>query len=418
MLTDEMSRHTTLRFCLDPTVEQHKMLARHAGAARFAFNQRLAMVKTALTQRKTNPGIEVPWSGFDLINVFNGWKKAEDAGRVLAIDSTSFRLRNKHPKGAPAAIRVGDNDRPRSITLPGIGQIGVHDDTRRLRRMLARDRAKILFATVSHHAGCWWVSLTLRPPICTPPTSIRRAIRETLAGVGLDRGLSAFVVAADADGREVDRITAAPKALTAGMKRQRRLAKSLSRKQKESRNRRDAAAKLGRHHHHIANIRRYFLHQVSNELVKTHDRLVIETLNVSGMLANHRLARAISDAGWAEFARQLSYKQDWRGGELVLAGRWYPSSKLRPACGAIRGDLTLADRMFTCVCGHSADRDLNAAANLARWAEKHHLDPRTPKQRGRATNARRRDCADQHPKRAGETSPVETGTDVHAAPAA
>jgi putative transposase len=301
MLTDEMSRHTTLRFCLDPTVEQHKMLARHAGAARFAFNQRLAMVKTALTQRKTNPGIEVPWSGFDLINVFNGWKKAEDAGRVLAIDSTSFRLRNKHPKGAPAAIRVGDNDRPRSITLPGIGQIGVHDDTRRLRRMLARDRAKILFATVSHHAGCWWVSLTLRPPICTPPTSIRRAIRETLAGVGLDRGLSAFVVAADADGREVDRITAAPKALTAGMKRQRRLAKSLSRKQKESRNRRDAAAKLGRHHHHIANIRRYFLHQVSNELVKTHDRLVIETLNVSGMLANHRLAPAISDAGWAEF---------------------------------------------------------------------------------------------------------------------
>ena len=113
------------------------------------------------------------------------------------------------------------------------------------------------------------------------------------------------MVAAHADGTEVARITDAPKALAAGMKQQRRLAKSLSRKQKGSHNRRDAAAKLGRHHHHVANVRRHFLHQVSNALVKTHDRLVIENLNVSGMLANHRLARAISDAGWAEFARQL-----------------------------------------------------------------------------------------------------------------
>jgi putative transposase len=84
------------------------------------------------------------------------------------------------------------------------------------------------------------------------------------------------------------------------MKQQRRLAKSLSRKQKGSPNRRDAAAKLGRHHQHVANTRRHFLHQASNALVKTHDRLVIENLNVSGMLANRRLARAISDAGWAE----------------------------------------------------------------------------------------------------------------------
>jgi putative transposase len=88
------------------------------------------------------------------------------------------------------------------------------------------------------------------------------------------------------DGEEVDRITEAPKALAARMKQQRRLAKSLSRKQKGSHNRKDAAARLGRHHHRVANIRRHFLHQVSNALVKTHDRLVIENLNVSGMLAN------------------------------------------------------------------------------------------------------------------------------------
>ena len=202
------------------------------------------------------------------------------------------------------------------------------------------------------------------------------------------------------------------------MKRQHRLAKSLSRKQKGSHNRRDAAAKLARHHHHVANVRRHFLHQVSNALVKTHGRLVIENLNVAGMLANPRLARAISDAGWAKFARLLRYKQAWRHGDLVVADRWHPSSRLCPQCGAINGDLTLADRLFTCGCGYSADRDCNAATNLARWGEKHHIDPRTPKHGGRATNARRRDGPDQHPTCAGETSPDDAGTDVHTAPAA
>src|SRR5271156_3413799 len=82
-----MSRHTTFRFCLDPTVEHYEVLARHAGASRFAFNQCLRMVKTALTQHKTDPGVEVAWTGFDLINAFNGWKKTEDAGRVFTVDS-------------------------------------------------------------------------------------------------------------------------------------------------------------------------------------------------------------------------------------------------------------------------------------------------------------------------------------------
>ena len=429
MLAGEMSRHTTFRFCLDPTVEQCDVLARHAGAARFGFNQCLRMVKTALTERKTDPDTGVPWSGFDLINAFNGWKKTEDAGRVLVVDTdgvaevvvtglgwrgevcqqvfeeaavdcgralaawsdsrsgkrkgrrvgfprfkkkaqapTSFRLRNKHSKDRPPAIRVGDNNRPRSVTLPGIGLIGVHDDTRRLRRMIDKDRAKILFATVSHHAGRWWIGLNVEAAdLHLAHTHAPRDLADAGGWVGVDRGLSAFVVAADADGRELARITDAPKAMAAGMKQQRRLAKSLSRKQKGSRRHRDAATKLGRHHHHVTNVRRHFLHQVSNELVKTHDRLVIEDLNVAGMLGNHHLARAISDASWAEFARMLGYKQAWRGGTIMVADRWYPSSRLCPACGATHGDLTLAERMFTCACGHSADRDCNAAVNLARW---------------------------------------------------
>ena len=199
----------------------------------------------------------------------------------------------------------------------------------------------------------------------------------TAAGSGVDRGLSAFVVAATGDGDEVARITDAPKALAAGMARQRRLAKSLSRKQKGSHNRRDAAARLGRHHHRIANVRRHFLHQVSNALVKTHDRLVIEDLNVAGMLANHRLARAISDAGWAEFARRCATNRPGAAASSSIADRWYPSSQLCSICGTVARDLSLADRVFTCAAAIALDRDLNAAANLARWGQTHH-DPHDP----------------------------------------
>jgi putative transposase len=82
-----MSRHTTFKFCLDPAVEQHEVLARHAGASRFAFNQCLRIVKTALTDHKTDPNIDVPWTGFDLINAFNAWKETEGAGRLFTVDT-------------------------------------------------------------------------------------------------------------------------------------------------------------------------------------------------------------------------------------------------------------------------------------------------------------------------------------------
>jgi putative transposase len=281
-----MARYTTFRFCLDPTVEQCEVLARHGGASRFAFNQCLRIVKTALTQRKTDPSIAVPWTGFDLINAFNAWKKTAEAGRVFTVDSggvadatvtglpwrrevcqqvfeeaavdlgkglsawsdsrcgkrkgkrvgfprfkkktgdiPSFRLRNKHPKGKPAAIRVGDN-RPRSVTLPGIGPIKVHDDTRRLRRMLDKNRAKVLFATISRQGGRWWISLNVEAADLHVNHQHRTRPDDGGGWVGVDRGLSAFLVAATADGTEVTRISDAPKALSAGLKQLRRLSKS------------------------------------------------------------------------------------------------------------------------------------------------------------------------------------------------
>ncbi|MEV6341038.1 RNA-guided endonuclease TnpB family protein [Nocardia vinacea] len=269
-------------------------------------------------------------------------------------------------------IRIGD-DHPRSVTLPVIGAVRVREDTRRLRRMIAAGRAKIVSVTVSYRAGRWMISLT------TEATDLHPAHWHPVRDdgdhggwAGLDRGLSTFLVAATSDGIEVDRITDQPKPLVTGMARQRRLARSVTRKRKGSRHRREAAARLARHHHRIRNLRAHFLHQVSNRLVKTHDRLVIEDLNIAGMLRNRCLARAIGDAGWGEFARQLRYKQGWRGGEVVTVDRWFPSSQLCSCCGARTVGLTLADRIFTCGCGIRLDRDLNAAINLATRGE--HLD--------------------------------------------
>jgi putative transposase len=237
--------------------------------------------------------------------------------------------------------------------------------------------------------------------------------------VGVDRGLSAFVVAAREDGTVV-RVIDAPKALAAGMRRQRRLAKSLSRKQKGSHNRRDVAAKLGRHHNHVANVRRHFLHQVSNALVKTHGRLVIENLNVSGTLANRRLSRAI-------FRCRLGRVRPTARLQTSLARR-------RTRC---RGSLVPVEQAMPAMRCHQRRSDAGrSGVHLRVWIFRgprpeccgqsrplgpgHHEtspDPRTPKQGGRATNARRRDGADQHPMCAGETSPDDAGTDVQTAPA-
>lgn len=475
-----MARHTTFRFCLDPTVEQAEVLFRHAGAARFAFNQSLRLVKDALTARSVDPTAVVPWTGFDLINAFNGWKRSTAAGRVFVVagDGTTdvavtglrwrgqvcqqvfeeaavdlgsalaafsssrrgtrpgrrvgfprfkrksttvpaFRVRTKHPRTGRPPIRVGDG-RPRSVTLPGVGTVAVHDDTRRLRRLLTGQRGRVLFATVSRRAGRWWVSLHVEAADLHPDARHRPRPAAEYAGgwVGLDRGLTAFVVAATAAGREVARVTDPPKALAAGLRRQRRLARAVTRKQKGSANRSKAAARLGRHHGRVRDIRQQFLHRVSGQLVKTHDRLAIEDLHVAGMLANHRLARAIVDASWAEFARMLTYKQAWRGGQLTVVDRWYPSSKTCSACGAVAAALSLAQRVFTCTaCGLVLDRDRNAATNLAAWADQHHAQAPDPEARGRVTNARRGDGSDPR-IRAGETSPDDAGTDVHPAPAA
>ncbi len=160
-----------------------------------------------------------------------------------------------------------------------------------------------------------------------------------------------------------------PKALRRGLRKLRRLSRAHSRKQRGSHNRQKAARRLARHHAKVAAIRRHHLHQLTTALAKTHGRIVVEELNVQGMLRNRRLARSLADSGFGEFRRQLGYKCQWYGSRLVVADRWFPSSKRCSGCGTVKQDLALSERTYRCQsCGLAIDRDLNAAINLAGWA--------------------------------------------------
>jgi putative transposase len=161
-----------------------------------------------------------------------------------------------------------------------------------------------------------------------------------------------------------------PRALKHSLKKLKRLQRAVTRKPKGSRNRCKAAQRLGTLHRRIANQRANTLHQVTSRLAKTKSIVVIEDLNVAGMLKNHQLAQAIADVGWGEFRRQLAYKAAWYGCRVLVASRWEPSSKTCSRCGWVDEDLTLADRIFCCEdCGQALDHDVNAALNLAKLAK-------------------------------------------------
>ncbi|TAG19809.1 MAG: transposase [Oscillatoriales cyanobacterium] len=159
-----------------------------------------------------------------------------------------------------------------------------------------------------------------------------------------------------------------PKHYKTHLSKLRRLSKELSRKTKGSSNRFKAKQRLAKHHAKVANLRKNTLHQITTYLGKNHATIVVEDLNVSGLLSNHKLAQVIADCGFYEFKRQLEYKAKKFGCEVIIADRWFPSSKTCSNCGHIQ-DMPRAERTYNCGnCGHSMDRDLNAAINLSRLA--------------------------------------------------
>jgi putative transposase len=188
--------------------------------------------------------------------------------------------------------------------------------------------------------------------------------------VGVDVGLHHLAVLSD--GRQVPNPAPLEAALRELRRRNRRLARrkgpvaSDGTRREPSKGWLEAKGELGRTHARVANLRRNALHHLTSELAATHGTVVVEHLNVAGMLKNRRLARRLADAGFGELRRQLTYKCTWAGSRLVEADTFYPSSKTCSGCGHVKAKLPLSERTYRCGrCGLVADRDLNAARNLA-----------------------------------------------------
>lgn len=216
------------------------------------------------------------------------------------------------------------------------------------------DNSKILSCTVSMNCcGQYFVSVLV-------DTEINHKVK-TGKSVGIDLGLKSFATLSD--GIVVDNI----KFFREKQSEIAKMQKHLSRKIKGSNRYRKNKLRIARIHNKIANKRAYFLHNVTIMLVNNYDIICIEDLNVSGMLSNHKISKAISDTSFHQFRSMLEYKCKWYGKELVVIGRFYPSSKTCSKCGWKKTDLKLSDRIFECKnCGNKIDRDLNAAINIER----------------------------------------------------
>jgi len=211
---------------------------------------------------------------------------------------------------------------------------------------------KICYATISEKNGRWYASITVNETISDQP--------EPENVIGVDLGIKTLAVTSDGIYYEN------PKALYKAEKKLKRLDRRLSRREKGSNNRKKAKLQRAKAYEKVMRIRRHVLNEITTELAKNKSAIVIEDLNVSGMMQNHHLARAISDVSFSEFRRQLEYKCKWYGSELVVIDRWFPSTKTCSNCGAIQ-DMKLSDRVYKCDCGLVMDRDLNAAINIRNY---------------------------------------------------
>ncbi|MFE4672859.1 IS607 family element RNA-guided endonuclease TnpB [Streptomyces sp. NPDC056723] len=402
------------RFALDPNAAQERALHSHCGAARAAYNWAVAWIEASWWQRKAESTYGIPqeqltqwrpWSLPALRKAFNAAKHTDPrfahwwtenskeaystglANASAAFDNYSKSKQGKRhgqKMGAPrfkskrkarlacrfttGTIRVDADGR--HVTLPRLGTIRTCEPTVKLLTRVQAGTARVLSATVRHERGRWFVSFQVEVK-----QDLARVTRPE-AAVGIDLGVKTLAVMADNTG-EI-RALANPGHYDRARKQLRRACRVVSRRQGPDRRTgqgpskrwEKANAARNRVHHRAANLREDALHKLTTSIAAEYGTIVVEDLNVAGMLRNRRLARRIADAGFGEIRHQLDYKTRQRHAtRLVVANRWYPSSKTCSECGAVKVKLPLHLRTYHCdACGLVIDRDENAALNLAALA--------------------------------------------------
>ena len=389
------------RFALDPAPAQERALRSHAGAARVAFNWGLGRVKANLGQREAEKsyGItgddltpSISWSLYSLRKEWNAakdevapwWGECSKEAFSTGLDGLARALKNwgnsrkGKRKGSAAGFprfRSKRKARPsvrwttgsfrceaRHAVLPRIGRVKLHESGARLAGLVTAGTARILSVTVRYERGRWFAAFTAETGISRP------APRRPDAVAGIDLGIKTLAVLST--GEEIP----SPRHMSGALRKLRRLSRAISRRQgpdrrtrREPSNRwRRASAALGKAQGRVADQRKDGLHKLTTRLTSEFGTVVIEDLHVAGMVRNHRLARHVADASFGEFRRQAEYKAAWHGGRVIIADRWFASSKTCSGCGAVKAKLPLSERTYACTsCGLVADRDVNAARNLA-----------------------------------------------------
>ena len=372
-----------VKVALDPTPRQERLLESHAGAVRFAYNAGLAHVRDMLER-----GDEPEWSYYGLRRWWNQakdtlavdgttgepwWRENSKEAYNSGLESLADALRNfsKSRKGRRKGRGMGfprfkskdravpgfayttgsfgiiDHD-PYALKLPRIGRVHCMENVSR-----RVDGARVLRMSVSRRGGRWQASLTVERadlPVPSPPKG---------GSVGIDLGVKELATLSDGT------VIHNPHALRSNLGRLRKAQRNLSRKRKGSNRRRKARAQVARLYARVANLRSDALNKTTTMLARTYSDIGLEDLNVAGMVKNHRLARVVEDAAFAEFRRQLEYKTARTGARLHVIDRWYPSSKTCSNCGTVKAKLSLSERVYRCDgCGLVIDRDVNAAINI------------------------------------------------------
>jgi putative transposase len=351
---------------INPNKTQLTLLAQNAGVARHAWNWGLALTKQILNHNKINPDEKIKFpSAIDLhkwlvaiVKRDNPWyyesSKCSPQYALRAL-SDAWQRCFKKVSGSPKFKKKGRNDKftldgsitvgHQKIKIPNLGWVKTFE---RLPQGISPKSV-----TLSKKADRWFISFRIE----VEPTNPEKSVDV----VGVDLGIKTLATLSTGETFQ-------------GSKPYKRLESKLSHLQWLNRHKtigsnnwRKAQLKIANLHRKIANIRKDTLHKLTSYLTKNHGMIVIEDLNVSGMMANHCLAKAIQDMGFYEFRRQLTYKTELYGSKLVVVDRWFPSSKTCSNCGVKKDKLTLSDRIFNCdSCGFEIDRDLNASINLAK----------------------------------------------------